>query len=238
MNESEKSVSFEPTHEFLLTQMKGISLPAILSVLGNWPNFLNSNSEFGVSKEFCVPNYKFKVLSGKANTSDFSFAQSNSSNAAVNITEKCSVDETYSEISPGKSQTQNGWKQDHMHLVPIDPSHSKTTSTAVSESIEYASYSNSSYISMVESINDENDEETEVYPNCDTVPKVDSPVAKLKAYKENVGSIKTKIPYQIRNNNANFKYIIKIFAKSIQQQLQLTMLKNYWRTKKNWLGIH
>ena len=65
---------------------------------------------------------------------------------------------------------------------------------------------------MVESINDENDEETIVNPHCDTVTKVDSPVAKLKAYEENVGSTKTKIPYQTRNTNSIFKNNMKIIA--------------------------
>ena len=57
---------------------------------------------------------------------------------------------------------------------------------------------------MVQSINDGYDEETTVYPNCDTVPRVNSPVAKLKAYEENVCSTKTKIPYRTRNNDTKF----------------------------------
>ena len=92
------------------------------------------------------------------------------------------------------------------------PPHSKTTSTSVVESIEYASNSNSSYISLVESINDENEDETTVNPNY-TATKVDSPVAKSKTYEENVGSTKTKIPYQTRNNNTKFKNNIKIITK-------------------------
>ena len=76
------------------------------------------------------------------------------------------------------------------------PYQSKTTSVSVVESIEYESNSYSSYISLVESINDE---ENIVNPNCDTVPKVDSPVINLKAYEKNVGSTKIEIPYQARN---------------------------------------
>ena len=64
---------------------------------------------------------------------------------------------------------------------------------------------------MVESINDGNDVETTEYPNCDTVPRVDSPVAKLKAYEEHVCSTKTKIPYYTRNNNTKFKNNINFF---------------------------
>ena len=67
---------------------------------------------------------------------------------------------------------------------------------------------------VVESINDENDQENIVNPNCNTVPKVVSPVAKLKEYEENVGSTNTKIPYQTRNNNAKFKNQLTIIKKS------------------------
>ena len=86
-----------------------------------------------------------------------------------------------------------------MHLVPTDQlanvlkfsthlssSHFKTTCKSVAESIEYSSNNNSTYISLVKSINDENEDETTVSPNC-TVTKVDSPVAKSKAYEKNVG---------------------------------------------------
>ena len=120
--------------------MKGISPPTMDSLLGNCPNFLNNKSELGESNDFSMHNSESEISSGEADTPDFSFAQSNSSNAAVNKTETYSVNETYSEISSKETQTQNGVKTRSYasRIRPIDkslkvfnsslPYHSKTTS--------------------------------------------------------------------------------------------------------------
>ena len=95
-------------------------------------------------------NSESGISSGKADTTDFTSAQSNSSTAAVNKTEKCSEDETFSEFLSKEHQTQNGVKTrsyasrtnnpiDKFHKVfnSSHPSHSETSSTSVVESIEY-----------------------------------------------------------------------------------------------------
>ena len=200
LKESEKSESFKPTLESLLMQnnlpkiqMKGISPPTMGSLLGN-SLFLNNKSEHSESNVFNMNNSESEISSGKAATPDFSSAQSNSPIAAVYKTEKCSENESNSEFSSKESRTQNGEKTRsyasrtnrpiNKSLYDFDSSlfsRSKATSTSVVKSIDYTSNSNSSYISLVESIMDENEDETTVSPNC-TVTKVDSPVAKSKAY--------------------------------------------------------
>ena len=80
-------------------QMKGISTPTMDSLLGNRLNFLNDKSELSESNDFIMPNSESEISPGKADAPDFSSAQSNSSNPAVNKTEKCSKNESYSEFS-------------------------------------------------------------------------------------------------------------------------------------------
>ena len=101
------------------------------------------------------------------------------------------------------------------------PSHSKTTCTSVVESIEYTS-----------NIINENEDETAVNQNCETVLKADSSVAKSKTYEENVGSTKTKIPYQTRNNNTILKTIINIIAKPSTPILTISNVEKLIKNKR------
>ena len=154
--------------------------------VSNSLNVLNNNSEFRESNDLSMPNSESESSSGQTDASDFSSASAITKlrnvrrmTIILNLLQKKLKHKMGVKTRSYTSRTNGPIDKSLKVLNSSLPSHSKTTSTAVVESIEYAANCNSSYISMVESINDE---ETPVCPNCDSVPKVDSTVANSKAY--------------------------------------------------------